>query len=61
MSPNTIRRGLADLKQPLEDSPYRVRQPGGGRKPVEKKDPAVIQAFETTKSAAKVELHDMAT
>src|SRR5271166_6636911 len=37
MSPNTIRRGLADLKQPLEDSPYRVRQPGGGRKPVEKK------------------------
>ena len=46
MSPNTIRRGLADLKQPLEDSPYRVRQPGGGRKPVEKKDPAVIQALE---------------
>ena len=37
MSPNTIRRGLADQKQPLEDSPYRVRQPGGGRKPVEKK------------------------
>ncbi len=37
MSPNTIRRGLADLKQPLEDFPYRVRQPGGGRKPVEKK------------------------
>src|SRR3974377_1047165 len=37
MSPNTIRRGLADLKKPLEDSPYRVRQPGGGRKPVEKK------------------------
>jgi len=37
MSPNTIRHGLADLKQPLEDSPYRVRQPGGGRKPVEKK------------------------
>ena len=46
MSPNTIRRGLADQKQPLEDSPYRVRQPGGGRKPVEKKDPAVIQALE---------------
>ena len=34
MSPNTIRRGLADQKQTLEDSPYRVRQPGGGRKPV---------------------------
>ena len=37
---------LQTQKQPLEDSPYRVRQPGGGRKPVEKKDPAVIQALE---------------
>ena len=33
-------------KQPLEDSPYRVRQPGGGRKPVEKKRSGCHPALE---------------
>ncbi|MCZ7570156.1 MAG: hypothetical protein M5U01_16445 [Ardenticatenaceae bacterium] len=40
LHPSTIRRGRNELDQGLADRPAdRVRQPGGGRPPVEKKPP----------------------
>jgi hypothetical protein len=39
LSRTTIHRGILDLQAPAADS-QRVRQPGGGRKRVEKKFPA---------------------
>lgn len=37
LSPHTIRRGRQELAQPTSLPGGRVRRPGGGRKPVEKK------------------------
>ena len=43
----TIRRGRAELAAGLADAPAgRVRRPGGGRPPVEKKIPAILTALE---------------
>lgn len=40
LSVETIRRGRSELEAGLADRPVaRVRKPGGGRKPVEKKSP----------------------
>src|SRR5262245_61873786 len=40
---DTIRRGRAELAAGLRDRPTdRTRQPGGGRKPVKKKDPELV-------------------
>ena len=39
LSRNTIRRGQQELQAPAPDAAGRIRQPGGGRKPVEKKIP----------------------
>ena len=36
---NTVRRGQHELRDPLPAQLGRIRQPGGGRKPVEKKIP----------------------
>ncbi len=50
MSPNTIRRGLAELqdRQAHPDVPVdlRVRRPGGGRKALSEKDPDLLDALE---------------
>jgi hypothetical protein len=50
MSPNTIRRGLAELenRQAHPDAPLdlRVRRPGGGRKALTENDPALVDALE---------------
>ena len=50
MSPNTIRRGLAELenRQANPDAPLdlRVRRPGGGRKALTENDPALVDALE---------------
>ncbi len=50
MSPNTIRRGLAELenRQAHPDAPLdlRVRRPGGGRKALTENDPALLDALE---------------
>lgn len=44
---NTVRRGLAELKQPaVINSSVRVRQPGGGRKKLREKDPTLVAALE---------------
>lgn len=37
LSRTTIRRGQLELRSGLADTPDRVRRPGGGRPPVEKK------------------------
>jgi hypothetical protein len=39
LSPHTIRRGRHELAQAVSRPGGRVRRPGGGRKPVEKKVP----------------------
>src|SRR5580692_5777450 len=50
MSPNTIRRGLAELldRQARPGAPVdeRIRLPGGGRKPLTEKDPDLLDALE---------------
>ena len=46
MSPNTIRRGLADLKQPLRIPPTEYASLVVAVSRSKKKDPAVIQALE---------------
>jgi Rhodopirellula transposase DDE domain len=50
MSPNTIRRGLAELqdRQAHPDAPMdsRIRQPGGGRKTLTENDPDLLDALE---------------
>ncbi len=40
VSRTTIRRGLLEIQRADPGPPGRVRRPGGGRKPVEKKTPA---------------------
>ena len=40
LSRNTIRRGQHEIQQPAPQPAGRIRQPGGGRKPIEKKIPA---------------------
>jgi hypothetical protein len=40
LSRNTIRRGLREWQRPLRLSGARIRRPGGGRPPVEKKGSA---------------------
>jgi DNA-binding phage protein len=37
LSRNTIRRGLREWQRPTRISIHRIRRPGGGRKPVEKR------------------------
>lgn len=39
LSRNTVRRGQHELHPPLPVQFRRIRQPGGGRKPIEKKIP----------------------
>src|SRR5512144_2827700 len=39
MSRDTIRRGQRELVHPVVAGGWRIRRPGGGRKPVEKKYP----------------------
>jgi hypothetical protein len=39
LSRTTIRRGIEELRRGIGSCPERVRQPGGGRKRVEKKSP----------------------
>jgi hypothetical protein len=50
MSPNTIRRGLAELleRQAHPDAPVdlRIRRPGGGRKALTENDPDLLEALE---------------
>jgi hypothetical protein len=50
MSPNTIRRGLAELqdRQAHPDAPVdlRIRRPGGGRKALTENDPDLLDALE---------------
>jgi len=47
LSINTVRRGLADLDEPVSDpSSRRVRRVGGGRKPLREKDPGLVDALE---------------
>jgi hypothetical protein len=50
MSPNTIRRGLAELedRQDHPDAPVdlRIRRPGGGRKALTENDPGLLDALE---------------
>ena len=45
MSPNTVRKGRAELDQAVS-SPGRVRGPGGGRKRATDKDPGLLQALD---------------
>jgi transposase len=46
VSETTVRRGVAELEAGLEPLPEgRVRAPGGGRKPIEETDPAVLKAL----------------
>ena len=51
MSPNTIRRGLAELleRQAHPEAPIdaRIRRPGGGRKPLTAIDPDLLQSLES--------------
>ena len=45
---NTIRRGRRELAENLQDRPIgRVRLPGGGRKPLEKKKPQLLEKLES--------------
>ena len=50
MSPNTIRRGLAELQDrqahPAAPVDLRVRRPGGGRKALTENDPDLLDALE---------------
>jgi hypothetical protein len=50
MSPNTIRRGLAELldRRSHPDAPVelRIRRPGGGRKTLSENDPGLLEALE---------------
>jgi hypothetical protein len=50
MSPNTIRRGLAELvdrqAHPGAPEDLRIRRPGGGRKPLTENDPDLLDALE---------------
>jgi hypothetical protein len=46
-SPETIRKGIAELRGAAPLAPGRVRRPGGGRKRVEVVDPAVVLALQT--------------
>jgi Rhodopirellula transposase DDE domain len=50
MSPNTIRRGLAELldrkEHPEAPVDSRVRRPGGGRKPLTEVDPDLLDSLE---------------
>jgi transposase len=46
MSETTVRRGVAELEAGLDPLPDgRVRARGGGRKPIEETDPAVLKAL----------------
>ncbi len=51
MSPNTIRRGLAELlqRQAHPEAPVegRIRRPGGGRKPLTAIDPDLLESLES--------------
>jgi hypothetical protein len=51
MSPNTIRRGLAELlqRQAHPEAPVeaRIRRPGGGRKPLTTVDPDLLESLES--------------
>jgi hypothetical protein len=40
LSRNTVRRGQHEIQEPAPALTGRIRQPGGGRKPIEKKIPA---------------------
>ena len=42
MSPTTIHKGLNELRSGETLEPGRVRRPGGGRKPLSEKDPALL-------------------
>jgi Rhodopirellula transposase DDE domain len=50
MSPNTIRRGLAELRDrqahPGAPEDLRIRRPGGGRKALTENDPELLDALE---------------
>jgi hypothetical protein len=50
MSESTIRVGLDQLQQPYErmetEAPRRIRQKGGGRKPLTQEDPALLEALD---------------
>ena len=48
MSPKTIRSGVKDLKNPVQDEvgTARVRKSGGGRKKVKEKNPELLVALE---------------
>lgn len=50
MSPNTIRRGIAELQEraahPQAPVESRIRRPGGGRKPLTDVDPELLESLE---------------
>src|SRR5688572_11662364 len=46
LSPETIRKGIAELRGATPLAPGRVRRPGGGRQRVEVADPAVVPALQ---------------
>ncbi|MDR2612748.1 MAG: ISAzo13 family transposase [Deltaproteobacteria bacterium] len=48
MSPKTVARGIADSRaDPDPAGHYRIRQPGGGRKPAEISQPGLLEALES--------------
>src|SRR5262249_53222773 len=46
VSPDTVRRGRSELDDPVSPPPGRSRGPGGGRKRVEERDPALVAALD---------------
>ena len=48
MSVNTVKRGMQEAQQPVEESldPSRVRAKGGGRKPLTELDPGLLPALD---------------
>jgi hypothetical protein len=48
----TIRAGIAELRGGMAPEPGRIRRPGGGRKPVEVVDPAIVSALQEAVEAS---------